>query len=84
MRRLLPASFLVLLFSSVMTWLVVPQTMWDQTIRQIVASTLYVQNWALAADALSIRRPATHPPSSSTIGRCRSKNSSTWCGRCWL
>lgn len=51
-RRLLPASFLVLAISLVLTWLVLPRILWQQTLRQIVASTLYVQNWVLAQDAV--------------------------------
>lgn len=61
MRRLLPASFLVLSVSSLLTWLVVPQTLWDQTIRQIIASALYVQNWALAADAIDYSAAGNTP-----------------------
>src|SRR6478735_12402008 len=33
-RRLLPASLLVLAVCAVMTWVWVPRTMWDQTLRQ--------------------------------------------------
>ncbi|WP_370524291.1 acyltransferase family protein [Cellulomonas sp. APG4] len=51
-RRLLPASLLVLVASSVAALVWVPATMWDQTARQVVASALYVQNWALAGDAV--------------------------------
>lgn len=51
-RRLLPASLLVLALSVVAVYLVVPETLWPQTARQIGASALYVQNWALAADAV--------------------------------
>ncbi len=50
-RRLLPASLLVLALSAVATLLIIPATMWRLVMRQIIASTLYVQNWALAADA---------------------------------
>jgi peptidoglycan/LPS O-acetylase OafA/YrhL len=49
-RRLLPASLLVLLVSAAGTVLFVPSTQWDGVMRQITASALYVQNWALAAD----------------------------------
>lgn len=51
-RRLLPASLLVLAVSAVAALAFVPATMWGQTARQIAASALYVQNWALAADAV--------------------------------
>ncbi len=51
-RRLLPASLLVLAASALITVTVIPATLWDQTVRQLIASTLYVQNWALAGDAV--------------------------------
>jgi peptidoglycan/LPS O-acetylase OafA/YrhL len=51
-RRLLPAALLVLAFCVVLTATVIPRTQWDQTVRQIIASALYWQNWALAGDAV--------------------------------
>jgi peptidoglycan/LPS O-acetylase OafA/YrhL len=50
-RRLLPASLLVLAVSALAIIAVVPQTQWPDTMRQVAASALYVQNWALALDA---------------------------------
>ncbi|WP_051706111.1 acyltransferase family protein [Nocardioides aequoreus] len=52
-RRLLPAALLVLAVCTALTAVVVPTTQWDQTLRQIVASALYWQNWALASDAVA-------------------------------
>lgn len=51
-RRLLPASLLVLVLSAVGVLLWAPATVWTQSARQIAASALYVQNWALAVDAV--------------------------------
>ncbi|TDE96136.1 acyltransferase [Occultella glacieicola] len=51
-RRLLPASLLVLAVSAVAVVLWVPETLWSQSARQIGASALYVQNWVLASDAV--------------------------------
>ncbi|MFZ2504221.1 MAG: acyltransferase, partial [Nocardioides sp.] len=51
-RRLLPAALLVLLASLAMAWRWLPQTQWEATVRQVRASALYVQNWALARDAV--------------------------------
>ena len=51
-RRLLPASLLVLALSAVAVVLFLPATVWAQTARQLGASALYVQNWALALDAV--------------------------------
>ncbi len=51
-RRLLPASLLVLAVCAVATYLWVLPTHWAATARQLIASALYVQNWALAADAV--------------------------------
>lgn len=51
-RRLLPLSLLVLLTTAIAAVLILPSTAWQGTLRQIIASTLYVQNWILAADAV--------------------------------
>jgi peptidoglycan/LPS O-acetylase OafA/YrhL len=60
-RRLLPASLLVLGCSAVFMAIVLPTTLWDQTIRQITASALYWQNWALAADAVDYSARGNSP-----------------------
>jgi peptidoglycan/LPS O-acetylase OafA/YrhL len=51
-RRLLPASLLVLTTTLVATRLVAPDTQWENTARQIRAAALYVVNWLLAGDAV--------------------------------
>ncbi len=51
-RRLLPASLLVLLVSVVATWLVLPETRWESAARQAASAALYVVNWQLAGDAV--------------------------------
>ena len=51
-RRILPAALLVLLFCSVATYLWVPLNLWEQFFTEIRASTLYVENWNLAAEAV--------------------------------
>lgn len=51
-RRLLPAAIVVLLFCVAATVLVVPLTYWTQYLADVRASTLYVQNWHLAAAAV--------------------------------
>ncbi|WP_313405397.1 acyltransferase family protein [Aeromicrobium sp.] len=60
-RRLLPASLLVLGVSLVLTRLFIPSTLWEQSLRQIVASTFYVQNWALASDAVDYSAQGNTP-----------------------
>jgi peptidoglycan/LPS O-acetylase OafA/YrhL len=52
-RRLLPASLLVLATTAVAVFLVVPRSLWSQFFSEIVASTLYVQNWLLSANAVN-------------------------------
>ncbi|KAM9863142.1 acyltransferase family protein [Leucobacter sp. BZR 635] len=47
-RRLLPASLLVLLVTVIATRLLAAETAWANLGKQVVASALYVQNWALA------------------------------------
>ena len=51
-RRLLPASLVVLALTSVAAYLVVPANLWPQFLRETIASTFYVQNWVLAGDAV--------------------------------
>jgi peptidoglycan/LPS O-acetylase OafA/YrhL len=52
-RRLLPASFLVLAFTAVATLVAVPVGRWQQFFREIGASALYIENWALASDSVN-------------------------------
>ncbi len=42
----------MLLFCAVATFLIVPLNLWDQFFREIQASTLYVENWNLAREAV--------------------------------
>ncbi|CAN5148012.1 acyltransferase family protein [soil metagenome] len=51
-RRLLPASLLVLLFAAIATLLVMPLSALTENVREILASTFYVENWALAANSV--------------------------------
>lgn len=51
-RRLLPASLLVLGLTSVAVYLWIPANLWPQFLREAIASTAYVQNWVLAGDAV--------------------------------
>jgi len=48
-RRLLPASLLVLTVTAVATRLVAPASRWEDAATQVISSALYVQNWTLAA-----------------------------------
>jgi peptidoglycan/LPS O-acetylase OafA/YrhL len=50
--RLLPAAFLAIAATGVTVLLVVPSTLWGQYGRQLIASTVYLQNWQLASDAV--------------------------------
>lgn len=51
-RRLLPASLLVLVATSVAVLVVVPRSYWSQFAEGILGSTLYVQNWVLASQSV--------------------------------
>ncbi len=51
-RRLLPASYLVLLVTAAGIWRWVPTPHWQQFFKEIGAAALYVENWSLAADAV--------------------------------
>lgn len=60
-RRLLPASLLVIAVSAVASVVVLPAAEWPMVFRQVTASALYVQNWALAADAQDYFASAQSP-----------------------
>lgn len=51
-RRLLPASLLTLLATAIGVAALAPESLWRQFYGEIVAATLYVQNWRLASDAV--------------------------------
>lgn len=61
-RRLLPASLLVLAVTLVATRIVAPSTQWLAGAQQAAASALYVVNWFLAADSVDYLA-AENPPS---------------------
>ncbi len=51
-KRLLPASLLVTVSVAMAVAVWVPRQLWDQFYSEIVAATLYVQNWLLAANSV--------------------------------
>ncbi|SDS27855.1 Peptidoglycan/LPS O-acetylase OafA/YrhL, contains acyltransferase and SGNH-hydrolase domains [Paraoerskovia marina] len=51
-RRLLPASYLVLAATVLATVLVAPETALVPTLREVGAAALYVENWSLAAQSV--------------------------------
>lgn len=51
-RRLLPAALVVLGASTIAVWLWLPYTQWTSNAQELVASTLYVENWLLAVKAV--------------------------------
>jgi peptidoglycan/LPS O-acetylase OafA/YrhL len=61
-RRLLPASLLVILSSLVAVLVVVPETRWSSNAREAIASALYLENWQLATNAVDYLR-SDDPPS---------------------
>jgi peptidoglycan/LPS O-acetylase OafA/YrhL len=60
-RRLLPASLLVLTTTLVAARLVAPETQWENTARQARAAALYVVNWLLAGDAVDYLAAENRP-----------------------
>jgi peptidoglycan/LPS O-acetylase OafA/YrhL len=51
-RRLLPGAFLTIVVTGVAVLLLVPSSLWGQYGRELIASTVYLQNWQLASDAV--------------------------------
>src|SRR3954454_14342464 len=62
-RRILPAALCTLFVCALATVLVVPLALWPQFLAELRASTLYVQNWQLAADAGDYFARAADAPS---------------------
>ncbi|MEI7058375.1 acyltransferase family protein [Nocardioides sp. CCNWLW239] len=61
-RRLLPAALLVLVCSAGATYLLVPEALWQQFLRETVAAAFYVENWQLSWAAVDYLA-AEDPPS---------------------
>jgi peptidoglycan/LPS O-acetylase OafA/YrhL len=51
-RRLLPAAFLTIALTVAAVVLVVPRSFWPNFMKEAIASTLYFENWSLAADSV--------------------------------
>ena len=51
-KRLFPLAFTVLFFTTIACILFLPQILWVQTLKEIVASALYIENWQLARNAV--------------------------------
>ncbi len=51
-RRLLPAAITVLVFASLATLFVMPLSSLTENVREILASTFYVENWVLALNSV--------------------------------
>ncbi|MCS5735490.1 acyltransferase family protein [Herbiconiux daphne] len=51
-RRLLPAAIVVLIFASLATLFIMPLSALTENVREIIASTFYVENWVLAINSV--------------------------------
>ncbi|WP_404290940.1 acyltransferase family protein [Glutamicibacter arilaitensis] len=60
-KRLLPASFLVILSALVGVWLLAPITLWQDWGFQALAATFYFQNWYLATSKVDYLAEADSP-----------------------
>jgi peptidoglycan/LPS O-acetylase OafA/YrhL len=52
LRRLLPASYVVLVVSAVGVLVFVPRLVWQQFFGEMLAAALYVENWTLAINSV--------------------------------
>ncbi|MHA6796460.1 acyltransferase family protein [Pseudonocardia bannensis] len=50
--RLFPAAMVVLLATAIAGMFLLPEARWLQTVRELVASVFFMENWRLAADAI--------------------------------
>ncbi|MGP5689114.1 acyltransferase family protein [Glutamicibacter ardleyensis] len=60
-KRLLPASFLVIIFSLLGVRLLAPETLWQDWGFQSIAATFYFQNWFLATSKVDYLAEADAP-----------------------
>ncbi len=60
-KRLLPASFLVIFASVIGIWLLAPETVWADWLSQALAATFYFQNWFLAINKVDYLAEADAP-----------------------
>ncbi len=60
-RRLLPAALVVLVVTLAAALLVLPATQWSTTAHEVVAATLYVENWQLYATSVDYLAAAGAP-----------------------
>jgi peptidoglycan/LPS O-acetylase OafA/YrhL len=51
-RRLLPASLLVLFAVALATFVLLPHALWSNVLSQVIASAAYFENWLLGANAV--------------------------------
>ena len=51
-NRILPNALFVVAVILATAWIWIPETRWDETIKQIVASAAYYQNWELAVNSV--------------------------------
>ncbi|MBT2503097.1 acyltransferase family protein [Curtobacterium sp. ISL-83] len=51
-KRLLPGAFLAIAATGTAVLVWVPSALWGQYSRELIASTVYLQNWQLAADSV--------------------------------
>jgi peptidoglycan/LPS O-acetylase OafA/YrhL len=51
-QRLLPAAMLTLTTVALASLIWLPRTLWEESLKQIVASALYLENWQLAFDSV--------------------------------
>jgi peptidoglycan/LPS O-acetylase OafA/YrhL len=52
-RRLLPASLLVLVATAIFIYAAEPAALWSSLLREVIAASLYVENWALASNSVN-------------------------------
>jgi peptidoglycan/LPS O-acetylase OafA/YrhL len=60
-RRILPAALLVLAVTAIASRILAPDTRWLANAGEIIASALYVENWALAANSVDYLASAAAP-----------------------
>jgi peptidoglycan/LPS O-acetylase OafA/YrhL len=76
-KRLFPAATVVLLVTVAASVLLLPQTRWFATIREVGAAALYLENWVLATPPRS-RRWSRRPETSTYGTEPRDHGAGSW------
>jgi peptidoglycan/LPS O-acetylase OafA/YrhL len=81
-RRLIPAASVVTVVTVLVAARLFPAPRLHSTVVDAVWATLFAANWRMIRTGTDYFAADLPPSPFHTTGRCRSRSSTTWCGRC--